>query len=126
MNFTKYIFYKYSRVNKDIGTLELMNHSVRLHYKILEDLFMTFLQEGMRKHEVDRDLSYILDGALVEAIMAAPKEFPTFRCGAVPIKVGISRDDNCNFEVHIDYELLEQDFASEYDNGAWRKLYETH
>lgn len=126
MNFTKYISYKYSRRNKDMSTLNLMDHLTRLHCKILENFFMTSLQEGMRKHKGNHDLSYILDGAFVEAIMMAPKEFPAFRCGAIPIKVGVSRDNNCNFEVHINYELLEQDFADEYDNGTWRKPYDTN
>lgn len=126
MNFTKYISYKYSRRNKNMGTLKLMNHCTKTHCKIFEDIFMDLLKERMARKISDRELSYILDGVFVETVLKMPTTFPSLYDDVPPISIGVSRDDNYNFEVHINYELLEQDFAEEYADRKWRRPYEAH
>ena len=126
MNFTKYISYKYSRRNKNIRTLRRINHCTTIHCKMFEDIFMDFLKERLTRKINDRELPYILDGVFVETVLKMPATFPSSYDGVPPISVGVSRDDNYNFEVHIDYDLLEQDFANEYVDGTLRRPYEAH
>lgn len=126
MNFTKYISYKYSRRNKNMRTLRLINHYTTIHCKMFEDIFMDLLKERLARKISDRELPYILDGVFVETVLKTPTTFTSPYDGVTQIKVGVSRDDNYNFEVHINYELLEQDFANEYADGKWRRAYETH
>ena len=126
MNFTKYISYKYSRRNKNLRTLKLMNHYTKMHCKMFEDIFMDLLKDRLARQISERELPYILDGVFVKTVLRMPTTFTSSYDEATQIKVGVSRDDNYNFEVHINYELLEQDFANEYDNGAWRKPYDTN
>ena len=126
MNFTKYISYKYSKRNKNISTLRRMNQCVKFHCKMFEDIFMDLLKERLARKISERELPYILDGVFVETVLKMPTTFTPPYDEVPPIGIGVSRDDNYNFEVHINYELLEQDFALEYDNGAWRKPYDMH
>jgi len=126
MNFTKYISYKYSRRNKNMRTLRLINHYTTIHCKMFEDIFMDLLKERLARKISDRELPYILDGVFVETVLKMPTTFPSSYDDVPPISVGVSRDDNYNFEVHINYKLLEQDFADEYTDGKWRRAYETH
>ena len=126
MNFTKYISYKYSRRNKNISTLRRMNQCVKFHCKMFEDIFTDLLEERLARKISDRELPYILDGVFVETVLKMPTTFPSSYDDVPPISVGVSRDDNYNFEVHINYDLLEQDFAEEYDNGTLRRPYEAH
>lgn len=126
MNFTKYISYKYSRRNKNIRTLKLINHYIKTHCKMFEDIFMDLLKERLAHKISDRELPYILDGVFVETVLKMPTTFPSSYDDMPPISVGVSRDDNYNFEVHINYKLLEQDFADEYADGTLRRPYETH
>lgn len=126
MNFTKYISYKYSKRNKNIRTLRLINHYTTMHYKMFEDIFMDLLKERLARKISDRELPYILDGVFTETVLKMPTTFPSSYDDVPPISVGVSRDDNYNFEVHINYELLEQDFADEYADGKWKRAYETH
>ena len=126
MNFTKYISYKYSRRNKNMRTLRLINHYTTIHCKMFEDIFMDLLKERLAHKISDRELPYILDGVFVETVLKTPSTFPSSYDGVPPISIGVSRDDNYNFEVHIDYNLLEQDFAEEYANGTLRRPYEAH
>lgn len=126
MNFTKYISYKYSKRNKNISTLRRMNQCVKFHCKMFEDIFMDLLKDRLARQISERELPYILDGVFVETVLKTPTTFPSSYDGVPPISVGVSRDDNYNFEVHINYELLEQDFADEYADGKWKRAYETH
>lgn len=126
MNFTKYISYKYSRRNKDMRTLRLINHRIKIYCKMFEDIFMDLLKERLARKISDRELPYILDEVFVETVLKMPTTFPSPYDGVPPISIGVSRDDNYNFEVHIDYDLLEQDFAEEYANGTLRRPYEAH
>lgn len=126
MNFTKYISYKYSKRNKNISTLRRMNQCVKFHCKMFEDIFMDLLKERLARKISDRELPYILDEVFVETVLKMPTTFPSPYDGVPPISIGVSRDDNYNFEVHIDYDLLEQDFSDEYADGKWRRAYETH
>ena len=126
MNFTKYISYKYSRRNKNISTLRRMNQCVKFHCKMFEDIFTDLLEERLARKISDQELPYILDGVFVETVLKMPTTFPSSYDDVPPISVGVSRDDNYNFEVHINYDLLEQDFAEEYDNGTLRRPYEAH
>lgn len=126
MNFTKYISYKYSKRNKNISTLRRMNQCVKFHCKMFEDIFMDLLKERLARKISDRELPYILDEVFVETVLKMPTTFPSPYDGVPPISIGVSRDDNYNFEVHIDYDLLEQDFAEEYANGTLRRPYEAH
>lgn len=126
MNFTKYISYKYSRRNKDMRTLRLINHHIKIYCKMFEDIFMALLKERLARKISDRELPYILNEVFVETVLKMPTTFPSPYDGVPPISIGVSRDDNYNFEVHIDYDLLEQDFAEEYANGTLRRPYEAH
>lgn len=126
MNFTKYISYKYSRRNKNLRTLRRINQCTTHHCRIFEDIFMDLLKERLARKISDQELPYILDGVFVETVLKTPTTFPSSYDDVPPISVGVSRDDNYNFEVHIDYDLLEQDFAEEYADGKWRRAYETH
>lgn len=126
MNFTKYISYKYSRRNKNLRTLKRMNQYVKFHCKMFEDIFMDLLKDRLDRQISERELPYILDGVFAETVLRMPTTFPPSYDDIPPISVGISRDDNYNFEVHINYELLEQDFADEYADGKWRRVYDTH
>lgn len=126
MNFTKYISYKYSRRNKNIRTLKRINQCTMTYCKIFEDIFMDLLKERLAHKISDRELPYILDGVFVETVLKMPTTFPSSYDDVPPISVGVSRDDNYNFEVHINYKLLEQDFADEYADGTLRRPYETH
>lgn len=126
MNFAKYISYKYSRRNKDMRTLRLINHYTKIYCKIFEDIFMDLLKDRLARQISERELPYILDGVFVETVLKMPTTFTSSDDGVPPISIGVSRDDNYNFEVHIDYELLEQDFADEYADGKWKRAYETH
>jgi len=93
---------------------------------MFEDIFMDLLKERLARKISDRELPYILDGVFVETVLKMPTTFPSSYDDVPPISVGVSRDDNYNFEVHINYKLLEQDFADEYTDGKWRRAYETH
>ena len=126
MNFTKYISYKYSRRNKNIRTLKRINQCTTTHCKMFEDIFTDLLEERLARKISDRELPYILDGVFVETVLKMPTTFPSSYDDVPPISVGVSLDDNYNFEVHINYDLLEQDFAEEYDNGTLRRPYEAH
>nr|DAJ15935.1 MAG TPA: hypothetical protein [Siphoviridae sp. ct7JV2] len=126
MNFTKYISYKYSRRNKNLRALKRINQCIKHHCRIFEDIFMDLLKERLARKISDRELPYILDGVFVETVLKMPSTFPSSYDDIPPISVGISRDDNYNFEVHINYDLLEQDFADEYADGKWRRAYDTH
>lgn len=126
MNFTKYISYKYSRRNKNLKTLKFINHYTTIHCKMFEDIFMDLLKDRLARKISDQELPYILDGVFVETVLKMPTTFTPPYDAVPPISVGVSRDDNYNFEVHINYELLEQDFADEYADGKWRRAYETH
>ena len=125
MNFTKYISYKYSRRNKNIRTLKRINQCTTHHCRIFEDIFMDLLKERLARKISDRELPYILDEVFVKTVLKIPTTFPSLY-DVPPISIGVSRDDNYNFEVHIDYDLLEQDFAEEYVNGTLRRPYEAH
>ena len=126
MNFTKYISYKYSKRNKNISTLKRMNQCVKFHCKVFEDIFMDLLKDRLARQISEQELPYILDGVFVETVLKMPTAYASSYDGVSPIGVGVSRDDNYNFEVHINYELLEQDFADEYADGKWKRAYETH
>lgn len=107
-------------------TLKLINHYTTIHCKMFEDIFMDLLKERLARQISERELPYILDGVFVETVLKMPTTFTSPYDGVTQIKVGVSRDDNYNFEVHVNYELLEQDFADEYADGKWRRAYETH
>ena len=126
MNFTKYISYKYSKRNKNMSTLKRMNQCVKSHCKVFEDIFMDLLKDRLARQISERELPYILDGVFAETVLKMPTAYASSYDGVSPIGVGVSRDDNYNFEVHINYELLEQDFADEYADGKWKRAYETH
>lgn len=126
MNFTKYISYKYSRRNKNIRTLKRINQYTTIHCKMFEDIFMDLLKERLTRKISDRELPYILDEAFVGTVLKMPTTFPSSYDDVPPISIGVSRDDNYNFEVHINYDLLEQDFTEEYANGTLRRPHETH
>lgn len=125
MNFTKYISYKYSRRNKNIRTLKLINHHTKFYCKMFEDIFMDLLKDRLDRQISERELPYILDGVFAETVLKMPTSFASPYDEVPPISIGVSRDDNYNFEVHINYELLEQDFANEYADGKWKRAYET-
>jgi hypothetical protein len=93
---------------------------------MFEDIFMALLKERLARKISDRELPYILNEVFVETVLKMPTTFPSPYDGVPPISIGVSRDDNYNFEVHIDYDLLEQDFAEEYANGTLRRPYEAH
>ena len=126
MNFTKYISYKYSRRNKNIRTLKRINQCIMTHCKMFKDIFMDLLKERLTRKISDRELPYILDEVFVGTVLKMPTTFPSSYDDVPPISIGVSHDDNYNFEVHINYDLLEQDFAEEYANGTLRRPYETH
>lgn len=126
MNFTKYISYKYSKRNKNMSTLKRMNQCVKFHCKVFEDIFMDLLKDRLARQINEREFPYILDGVFAETVLKMPTAYASSYDGVSPIGVGVSRDDNYNFEVHINYELLEQDFADEYADGKWKRAYETH
>lgn len=126
MNFTKYISYKYSRRNKNMRTLKLINHYTKFYCKMFEDIFMDLLKDRLDRQISERELPYILDGVFVETVLKMPTTFTSPYDEVPPISIGVSRDDNYNFEVHINYELLEQDFADEYADGKWRRPYENN
>ena len=117
MNFTKYISYKYSRCNKNMRTLKLINHYTKFYCKIFEDIFMDLLKDCLDRQISERELSYILDGVFAETVLRMPTSFTSPYDGIPPISIGVSRDDNYNIEVHVDYDLLKQDFANEYADG---------
>lgn len=126
MNFTKYISYKYSKRNKNISTLRRMNQCVKFHCTMFEDIFMDLLKDRLARQISERELPYILDGVFADTGLKMPTTYTGGYDGVPSISVGVSRDDNYNFEVHINYELLEQDFADEYADGKWKRAYETH
>lgn len=126
MNFTKYISYKYSKRNKNISTLKRMNQCVKFHCKMFEDIFMDLLKDRLARQISERELPYILDGVFAETVLKMPTTYTGGYDGVPSISVGVSRDDNYNFEVHVNYELLEQDFADEYADGKWRRAYVKH
>ena len=126
MNFTKYISYKYSRRNKNLRTLKRINQCTTYHCRIFEDIFMDLLKERLDRKISDRELPYILDGVFVKTVLKMPTTFPSSYNRVPPISIGVSRDDNYNFEVHINYELLEQDFTKEYANGTLRRPHEAN
>ena len=124
MNFTKYISYKYSKRNKNMKTLRLINQYTTHHCRIFEDIFMDLLKDRLARSTSDRELPYILDEVFIETISKTPTTFTSPYDGVPPISIGVSRDDNYNFEVHINYELLEQDFVEEYANGTLGRPHE--